>query len=177
MGWLSKRGLGLSLVVLLVSSSLLAAVLGYLGLVVYSALITGTPIVGILTGMAVPYLPVVAVLLVLVVLSGGWFGWSLLRRASIPKNERLASVARRAEREVPLLGTFGLSKSLSPPEPSPEEQAERTLAELKRQYVDGEIDEREFERRVDRLVLNDSIEEARAARERRAVLEGESERA
>ncbi|ADJ14714.1 SHOCT domain-containing protein [Halalkalicoccus jeotgali] len=176
MGWLSNRALGISLVVLLVTSSLLAVVLGYLGLVVYSALMTGTPIVGILLDMTVPYLPVVAVLLVLVVLSGIWFGWSLLQRASIPKNDRLASVAGRAEREVPLLGALGLSESLSPPEPTPEERAERTLAELKRQYVDGEIDEREFERRVDRLVSNDSLEEARAARERRAVLEGESGR-
>lgn len=177
MGWLSKRGLGISLMVLLVSSSLLAVVLGYVGLVVYSAMMTGTPIVGLLIDMTIPYLPVVAVLLTLVVLSGTWFSWSLVRRASVPKHERLASVASRAEREVPLLGSLGLSDSLAPPEPTPEERAERTLAELKRQYVDGEIDEREFERRVDRLVSNDSLEEARADRERRAVLnDGESDR-
>ncbi|MCL7416387.1 MAG: gas vesicle protein GvpG [Halalkalicoccus sp.] len=177
MGWLSKRGLGISLMVLLVSSSLLAVVLGYVGLVVYSAMMTGTPIVGLLIDMTIPYLPAVAVLLTLVVLSGTWFSWSLVRRASVPKSERLASVASRAEREIPLLGSLGLSDSLAPPEPTPEERAERTLAELKRQYVDGEIDEHEFERRVDRLVSNDSLEEARADRERRAVLEdGERDR-
>ncbi|WP_368085878.1 SHOCT domain-containing protein [Halalkalicoccus paucihalophilus] len=177
MGWLSKLGLGISLMVLLVSSSLLAVVLGYVGLVVYSAMMTGTPIVGLLIDMTIPYLPVVAVLLTLVVLSGTWFSWSLVRPASVPKHERLASVASRAEREVPLLGSLGLSDSLAPPEPTPEERAERTLAELKRQYVDGEIDEREFERRVDRLVSNDSLEEARADRERRAVLnDGERDR-
>lgn len=177
MGWLENNGLGISLVALLVSSSLLAAVLGYVGLVVYSAMTTGTSVVGVLLGMAIPYLPIVAVLLVLVVLSGCWFAWSLLRRVSVPKSDRLASAARRAERGVPLLGTLGFSESLSPPEPTLEECAERALAELKRQYVDDEVDEREFEHRVGRLVSNASLDEAQAARERRAVLnDGERDR-
>ncbi|MDL5361515.1 SHOCT domain-containing protein [Halalkalicoccus sp. NIPERK01] len=177
MGWLSKRALVISLLVLLVSSSLLAVVLGYVGLVVYSAMTTGTPVVGVLLGMAIPYLPIVAALLVLAVLSGCWFAWSLLRRVSVPRSDRLASAARRAELRVPPIGTLGLSESLSPPEPTPEERAERALAELKRQYVDGEIDEREFERRVDRLVSNASLDEAQAARERRTVLnDGERDR-
>lgn len=50
---------------------------------------------------------------------------------------------------------------LTPPEPSADEQAEQALAELKRQYVDGEIAEAEFERKVDRLVANGSIDEVR----------------
>lgn len=173
MGWLRNGSLGVSLVAWLVSGSLLLVVLGYVGLVVYSAIETGTPIVGVLLDIAVPYLLVVAALLVVTVLSGLGFVWALVRRASVPRSERLASLARRAEREYPPLETIGLSDSLAPPEPSTEERTEAALADLKRQYVDGEISEREFERRVDRLVANDSLDEARAARERRNV---ESER-
>lgn len=47
-----------------------------------------------------------------------------------------------------------------------EEQAEQVLAELKQQYVAGQISDAEFERKVDRLVANDSLDEAQAARKR-----------
>ncbi|MFC6726256.1 SHOCT domain-containing protein, partial [Halobium palmae] len=77
----------------------------------------------------------------------------------------------RAERAYPPLRTLGLSDRLSPPEPSAEERARRTLEVLKRQYVEDEIGEAEFERRVDRLVANESIDEVEASRERRRVVE------
>lgn len=176
MGWFRNNLLGISLVVLLVSGGLLLVLLGYVGLVVYSALATGTPIVGILLDIAVPYLLIVASLFVVAVISGIGFVWALVRRASLPQSERLESLARRAEREYPPLETIGLSESLAPPKPSPEERAEQALADLKRQYVEGEISEHEFEQRVDRLVANESLDEARAARERQNVLDERSER-
>lgn len=40
---------------------------------------------------------------------------------------------------------------------------------MKQQYVAGEISEAEFERKVDRLVANDSLDGAEAARERQRV--------
>ena len=174
MGWLRSNLLWLSLVALLVSGGLLLVVVGSVGLVVYSALGTGTPIVGELLDIALPVLAVTAVLLVATVVSGVGFVWGLLRRASLPRSRRLASVAGRVEREYRPLRVLGLSDLLSPPEPSAEERAADALEELKRRYVDGELDEREFERRVDRLVANESIDEARAERERRAVLDDRS---
>ncbi|QLG27979.1 SHOCT domain-containing protein [Halorarum halophilum] len=174
MGWLRTNLLWISLVGLLVSGGLLLVVVGFLGLVVYSALGTGTPIVGELLDVAAPVLAVTSVLLVATVLSGVGFVWALLRRASVPRSSRLAALADRIEREYPPLRPFGLSDALAPPKPSAEEQSANALAELKRQYVDGELSEREFERKVDRLVANESVDEARAERERRAVLDDRS---
>ena len=70
MGWFRDNALVVWLGLLLVSGTLLAVVLGYAGLVVYSALGSGTGVVGVLAGLAVPYLPVVALLLVVAVVSG-----------------------------------------------------------------------------------------------------------
>jgi hypothetical protein len=43
------------------------------------------------------------------------------------------------------------------------------IARRKQQDVEGALTEAEFEQRVDTLVSNDSIDEVRAARERRAL--------
>jgi hypothetical protein len=95
----------------------------------------------------------------------------LLRRASIPRSARLQSVLERAERRYTPIEAVELSSLVAPPEPSAEERAEEALADLKRRYVAGEIDEGTFERKLDRLVSNDSLDDARAAREREATLE------
>ena len=60
---------------------------------------------------------------------------------------------------------------MAPPEPS----AEDVLDDLKRRYVAGEIDEATFERKLDRLVANESIDDATVAREREAVLDGRTD--
>lgn len=156
-----------SLLGLFVSSALLVVVLGYLALVVYLALRTGTPIVEILLDLAVPYVPIVGILVVAVVISAVGFGWGLLQRASIPRSARLQSAFERIERRYAPIRALGLSDIVAPPEPTPEE----ALANLKRQYVTGEIDERTFERKLDRLVRNDTVDDARAARERESTLE------
>jgi uncharacterized membrane protein len=174
MGWLRDNALAVWLGVLLVSGILLTLVLGYVGLVVSTALGGGAGAVDVLSGLAFPYLPIVAVLVVATVISGLGFGWSLLRRLSIPRSERLRSVAERVEREYPMIDTLGLSDMFSPPEPSAEERAENALDDLKRRYVAGEIDEATFERKLDHLVANESVGDARAAREREAALDERS---
>ena len=173
MGRIRDNLLWVSLVALLVSGGLLVVVLGSVGLVVYTALVTGTPIVDTLLDVALPTLVVTGVLLVASVFAGVGFAWALvgrMGRTSIPRSERLAGLAERAEREYTPLRIVGLSDLLSPPEPSAEERAEDALAALKRRYVEGDIDEREFERTVDRLVANDSVDEVRAERERRDAI-------
>jgi hypothetical protein len=154
----------------------LLLVVGYVGLVVYSGLVSGTSIVSTLVDIAVPTLGGVAVLVVLFVVSVVGGLWVLVQNASVPRNARIASLADRVEREYSPLGPVGLAELLMPPEPSADERAEQALATLKQQYVDGEITEAEFERRVDRLVRNDSIDEVRAARERRLAIDADTER-
>ena len=167
--WASALGLVLS-------GGLLVLGAGYLALVVYTGLATGTPLVGVLLDIAVPVLGGVTLLFVLLVASGAGVAWALVRNASVPRSERLARLAERAEREYSPLRMLGLSELLAPPEPSAEEQAEQALESLKQQYVDGELSEIEFERRVDRLVSNESLDEARAAREHERAVERESRR-
>lgn len=173
MGWVRDNLLSVSVVVFLVATSLLTVV-GYAGLVTYSALRTGTPIVGVLLDLAVPYLLLVAGLVVICVLSGLGLAVGTVDRVSgtsLPRSARLQSALEAVERTVPALSPLGLSRAVGPPDPSAEEQAERALAALKQQYVAGRIDEQEFERKLDRLVTNESIDDVRAARERERTLE------
>jgi hypothetical protein len=160
-----------SLLAALLSGGLLLVVVGYLGLVVYTALATGTPIAGMLLDLAVPYLVIVAALVTVIMLSSGGIVWALVRSASVPRSTRLQAVAEWVERMYPPTQAIGLSEIFAPPEPSAEAQAEQALAQLQQQYVDGELTETEFERRVDRLVATESLNEARVDRERRKVLD------
>ncbi|WP_408959539.1 SHOCT domain-containing protein [Natrinema sp. 74] len=171
MGLHKNKWLWLSVLGALLSGGLLLVVVGYLALVVYSGLATGAPIAATLLELALPVLAAVTLLMAVLAVSSVGALWVFARHASLPRSERAASAAERLEREYSPLRTLGLSEVLSPPEPSAEERADRALAELKEQYVDGEISEAEFERRVDRLVANESIDEARAARERRQVVD------
>jgi len=103
-------------------------------------------------------------------------GYALARNASLPRSERLARLAERVEADHSAARSLGLSELLSPPEPTPEEREADALAALKRRYVDGELTEAEFERKVDRLVAAESVDEARADRERRRAIDRESDR-
>ncbi len=100
MGRSGRIFLSAALLGLLVSSVLLVVVLGYLALVVAMALETGTPIVGVLLDLAVPYLPIVAGLVVVLVLAAVGAGWELLRRLSVPRSARLQSAFERIERRT-----------------------------------------------------------------------------
>jgi hypothetical protein len=169
--WLWAAALGVFL-----SGGLLLVVVGYVGLVVYSGLVSGASVVSTLVDIAVPALGGLAVLVVLFVVSVVGGLWVLVQNASVPRSARVASLVDRIEREYSPLGPVGLAELLAPPEPSADERAEQALATLKQQYVDGEITEAEFERRVDRLVTNDSIDEARAAREHCRAIDADAER-
>lgn len=175
MGWVRKNLLVGSLVLFLIAGSLLALVLGYAGLVVYSAFLSGGALVDAVLGLAFPYLPIAAALLAVVIVAGLGFCVALLRRLSIPRSERLGSLLAGVERHSPLLDRLDLSSLVRPPRPSEAERAENALADLKRRYVADEITEAEFERKLDRLVASDSVDDARAAREREATLEGRSD--
>lgn len=170
MGLLSDRLLWLSALGALLSGGLLAVVVGYVALVVYSGLVSGAPLVGVLVEIGVPVVLATAVLVSVFVGSAVGFAWALARNATLPRSERLGGLAARAEEEYPPLRAVGLAELLSPPSPTAEEREEEALAALKRQYVDGEITEAEFERKVDRLVATESVDEARAERERERVV-------
>jgi hypothetical protein len=166
MGLLRNRALWAALFGLVLSGLLLILGAGYLGLVVVSGLLSGAQVVGTLLDIAVPVIVGGAFLVVLVLVSGVAFLYVLLRSLSFPRSARAASVIARLENVYPPLGRGGLSDRLAPPEPSPGERAERALADLKSRYVNGEMTEAEFERRVDRLVSNEPVDEVRADRER-----------
>lgn len=173
MSLLRDRLLGFSLVALLLSGTLLAVVLGYGALVLGAAFVTGASVVGAALELAVPWVPLAAVALFGTVFGCVGVVYALARRASVPRGGRVQRLAEFAERTYPPLRTLGLSDAVSEPEPSPEERAQDALEDLKRRYVAGEIDELEFERRVNRLVANDSVDDARAERERRELLRDE----
>lgn len=156
-----------SLLGFVVSSVLLVVVVGFAALVVFSGVQEGVPVAETLIDLAVPYLPIVTALVVTATLTAIGSAWAVARRASIPKSERLQSTLEEIERRNAAAESLGLSAVVAPPEPT----AEDALEDLKRRYVAGEIDETAFERKVDRLVANDSVEESRAAREREATLE------
>lgn len=172
MALLRNKWLWASLLGIFLSGGLLLVVIGYLGLIVYSGLANGTPLVAILLDIAVPVVVSVVFLVGLLIVSGISMLWVVVQNASIPRSERIATLIERVEQKYSPLRILGLSEFLSPPKPSADEQAEQVLAELKQQYVEGEITEAEFERKVDRLVANESIDEVRAAHERKQVKDG-----
>lgn len=176
MGWVKRHLLVTSLVGLFLSVSLLAALVGYLGVVAYAALVSGGPIVGPLLELALPFFVGLAVLLTVATLSGIGLTVAVLRRLSLPRSERVHALVDRVEREYSPLGSVVFADFLAPPEPSADEQAERALADLKRRYVEGDLTEAEFERKVDRLVATDSVDAARTDRERRALVEDDRSR-
>ena len=70
---------------------------------------------------------------------------SVIRSASVPRDDRLVSLVEWLERRYPLLRRFDASKRV---EPTAEDRQRR----LKEQYVTGELSESEFEREMARLM-------------------------
>ena len=82
-----------------------------------------------------------------------WLGARRVRRAArLPTNERVARAVRRVEARSETIATLGVADRL---EPDPEERRAR----LRRRYVAGEIDEREFERRLSELLDDDRTDD------------------
>lgn len=166
MSWFRDHRLAVSLGAFLVFGSMLALVGGYVGLVLLSAFWTiGSPsIVDVLIELWIPYLPIIAVLLIGTVGSGASLAWALLGRLSLPRSERLQSTVQRVERSNSRLDTLGLSDFVAPTEQTDEEKVET----LKQRYVEGEIDEEEFEREIERLNATESSTDTRTSRVRRS---------
>lgn len=145
----------LSLFVLLATAALgLLSVLSVL-----AAPPSSGPLLFVLLDAAAPYLVASAfvgmlsfLLLVGLVVAG-------VRRASLPRDERLARLARLVERHSSEARQVGLAERFEP-------TTEDRIEELKQQYVEGEITELEYERRLQDLMADDSVSDERVRRER-----------
>jgi len=81
---------------------------------------------------------------------------SVLRDASLPRDDRLVSVVERLERTYPILRQFDVSEKV---EPTTEDRKQQ----LKEQYVEGELSDAEFEREMDRLLEDTTTDESDTA--------------
>ena len=129
------------LAVATVASILLTVAVGGYGLGVgLLALLSSGSLVAALSAL-LPWAVGTVVLSLVTALFSVWTVAAALRRFSLPTDDRLAALARRAEAGVPGLRSLGLAERF---EPTSEERRQR----LKQAYVDGEITEAEFERAV-----------------------------
>lgn len=156
MGWIRDNLFVVSLSVFLVSIVALALVVGFGGLVILSALLSGSLTVDFVVSLW-PSLLLLAVLFITTVLSSLGMGWSVVSRLSVPSvgvgrvTERLHPLLEGLEQKNATLASLSLSDQVAPPEPSDAEKLQR----LKQQYIDGAIDEAEFEQRVEHLTATD----------------------
>ncbi|PSQ43400.1 hypothetical protein BRD17_06360 [Halobacteriales archaeon SW_7_68_16] len=162
MGWFGRHRIGVLATLLLVDVAAIVAVTLLGGLAVIAALPTG--VVG-LASAALPWVAALAVLSVAGVGIGGWLAYVLVRRASLPRSDRLATIVRRVERLTGL--GVGLAGYVEPNE------ADR-VESLRERYVTGDLSEDEYERRLERVLDDEGrdVEEVRrdvdeARRERR----------
>jgi hypothetical protein len=169
MGWIRDHAFGLSLGMLLVSGALLVLLAGYIGLILVSAVETGASVVSVLSDLLIPYAPVVAVLLAILLISGivfGWktlvFGWRSVRWMTMPESERLKNAAEHAEEKYPIFDALELAELVAPAESTTEDAIE----DLKRQYVAGNLSESELEQRLNHLVATESADSERTTDER-----------
>lgn len=70
---------------------------------------------------------------------------SVLRNASLPRDDRLVSVVERLERKYPLLRQFDVAEKV---EPTAEDRKQR----LRERYLAGELSDDEFERQLETLM-------------------------
>ncbi|WP_115864920.1 SHOCT domain-containing protein [Halorussus litoreus] len=133
---------------LVLSLFALVGVVAFGMLAVVSAVLAppaGTPLLVALLNAVVPYALAGAFFGMLSLLLLIWTTAAAVRRASMPRSERLASLARTAERHSSEARELGLAERF---EPTTEERIEA----LKAEYVDGEITEYEYEQRLQRLL-------------------------
>lgn len=163
----SRRFLG-SAVVFLATSTASLILLGYMAVAFVFTPFSDVSV--LIQEFVFPELPILTGLIVIAVLSGLSLTWSVARSLSmpsIPRSERLQTVAEHAERNLSPLRYLGLSEIVTPREPTDEERIE----ELKELYVAGEIDEAEFERRMERLGARGALDESDRSNERTAERE------
>jgi uncharacterized membrane protein len=146
--------LALLLVAFVALTCLLVGVVAVGALTALAAL-SGPP-AAFLTSVA-PYVAAAAVLGVLELAVVVAIAVVLVRRASFdPRGSRLESVAEYAERHSDLARSLGVHSLVERP---PDRKEADRLDALKRRYADGELDEAEYERRLERL-LDDSADGA-----------------
>jgi hypothetical protein len=151
MGLLDDRLLAGSLAGLVLSVTLLVGVFGYVAVLAVAAVVPGGSGVDALLGVLFPAVLATAALVGTGLLSVVGLVVGVGRRLSVPKSERAAEAVGRVEAYSDRLASVGLSAHLAPPEPTVEER----LAALKERYVEGELTEREFERRLREVVADD----------------------
>lgn len=76
-------------------------------------------------------------------------GVSILKNASLPRDDRLVTVVEWLERQYPVLRQFDVSNKVEP-------TTEDRRKQLKEQYVNGELSDTEFERRLEQLMDGES---------------------
>jgi uncharacterized membrane protein len=134
----------------------------------------GTPLLFVLLEAAAPYLVASALVSMLSLLLLVALAVAVVRRASMPRDERLARLARTVERHSSGARSVGLAERF---EPTTEERIE----ELKARYVEGEITEWEYERQLQELLADEDespedVSDERVQQEREwAEQEGERE--
>ncbi|WP_224450031.1 SHOCT domain-containing protein [Haloprofundus salilacus] len=153
--WLRRHSFGITFLALVVVSVSLLGVVGLGALVALASL--GQPL-GAFAAAVFPWAAGAVVLTVSTVVLGFLFLWSLARRARLPRSERLRAVAARAEARNDWAAALNLSSRFAPRGPR-----EDPVEMLKRRYAAGELSEREFERRLDRI-LDDGVDGADSGR-------------
>lgn len=106
---------------------------------------TGAPLVFVALDALAPYLAASMLVgaLSFLLLVGAMV--AAIRRLTLPRSERLARVSRGVEFVSPRARSAGLAERFEP-------TAEERIADLKQEYVAGEIGELEFERRMAALL-------------------------
>jgi hypothetical protein len=139
----------------------LVGIVGFGLVAAFSALVAppaGASLVLVLLEAVAPYLAASVLMAMLSVVLLVGVVVAAVRSASIPRNDRLARFVRLLERYSPEARRLGLSERL---EPTTEERIE----DLKQQYVEGEITELEYERRLQDLMSEEGVNDERARRE------------
>lgn len=72
---------------------------------------------------------------------------SIIRTASLPRDDRLVALVEWLERKYPVLRRFEVSKTVEP-------TTEDRKRQIKEQYIDGEISDEEFERKMEQLMTD-----------------------
>lgn len=147
MSWLSRNAHWLLLALVAVTTVLTVGTVG-VGLFAVLAGLAGGASLGAVLGDAALILLIAACLVAADLAFAVGFLVTLARRASLPslpENDRVATVLARFERAVPPLSRLGLSDRFAVSQATKRER-------LKRRYVDGELSQTEYERRVRELL-------------------------
>ena len=160
MGLLDDSRVKILLAGFLLSLFALVAVAAFGLLAAVSALVqpTSAPLLFVLLDAVLPYVLATAFVGGLSVFLLIWLSVAAVRRASMPRDDRLADLARKVERHSPGARQVGLSERV---EPTTEDRIEA----LKEQYVAGEITELEYERRLQDLMDETGVSGERVRRE------------